>query len=259
MAGAAHLAAERLKRHLARVAGRRLGAAPGTLRFAAGRIFAGEDPAQGLDFRRAAALAHWAPGSLPPDTDAAARESASWTPPALAPPTDDDLINGSAAYGFIFDFCGVEIDRATGAVAIDRYVTAHDAGRRLNPALVDGQIRGAFAHAVGAALYEELVYDEDGGFLSGTLADYLVPTASEIPDPVILHRDTPSPATPLGAKGVGEGNCMTTPVCIANAVADALGAEDGADALGAEDITLPLTPARVGALIHGPEPAPPEP
>ena len=259
VAGAAHLAAERLKGRLARVAAARLGAAPEALRFEAGRIFAGQTPAAGLDFRRVAALAHWAPGSLPPGTDAAARETASWTPPALVPPTDDDRINGSAAYGFLFDFCGVEIDRATGAVAIDRYVTAHDAGRRLNPALVDGQIRGAFAHAVGAALYEELVYDENGGFLSGTLADYLVPTAGEIPDPVILHHDTPSPATPLGAKGVGEGNCMTTPVCIANAVADALGVEEVADALGAEDVTLPLTPARVGALIHGPEPPPPKP
>ena len=96
-------------------------------------------------------------------------------------------------------------------MTIDRYVTTHDAGRRLNPALVDGQIRGAFAHAVGAAFYEELAYADDGSFLSGTLADYLVPTACEVPDPLILHRDVPSPVTPLGAKGVGEGNCMTTP------------------------------------------------
>ena len=64
---------------------------------------------------------------------------------------------------------------------------------------------------------------DDGNFLSGTFADYLLPTAMEVPEPMILHRESPSPFTPLGAKGVGEGNCMSTPVCIANAVADALG------------------------------------
>ena len=89
---------------------------------------------------------------------------------------------------------------------------------------------------------------EDGSFLSGTFADYLVPTACEVPDPLILHRDSLSPVTPLGAKGVGEGNCMTTPVCIANAVADAL---------EADSLDLPLTPARIGDLIHGPEAPPP--
>jgi len=120
----------------------------------------------------------------------------------------------------------------------------HDAGRRLNPALVDGQIRGAFAHAVGAALYEELAYGEDGSFLAGTFADYLVPTACEIPEPLILHHDSDTDATPLGAKGVAEGNCMSTPVCLANAVADAL---------SIDDIALPMTPARLAVHLHGAE------
>ncbi len=248
VAGAAHIAALRVREQLARIASQRLNSPADELRFEGGRIFAAGNPANDLDFRRVAALAHWSPGSLPDGVPPALRETARWTPPALTPPDDDDRVNSSAAYGFIFDFCGVEVDRATGAVAIERYVTTHDAGRRLNPALVDGQIRGAFAHAVGAALYEELAYSEDGSFLSGTLADYLVPTACEVPDPLILHRDSPSPVTPLGAKGVGEGNCMTTPVCLANAVADAL---------GADNLDLPLTPARLAVLIHGPECAPP--
>ena len=248
VAGTAHLAALRVREQLARIASQRLNSPPESLRFAKGKIFAADNPGNDLDFRRVAALAHWSPGSLPEGVPPALRETARWTPPALTPPDDDDRVNSSATYGFIFDFCGVEVDPLTGAVAIDRYVTAHDAGRRLNPALVDGQIRGAFAHAVGAALYEELAYAEDGSFLSGTLADYLVPTACEVPDPLILHRDSPSPVTPLGAKGVGEGNCMTTPVCLANAVADAL---------GAESLDLPLTPARLAALIHRPEGEPP--
>ena len=174
------------------------------------------------------------------------RETVFWTPPELTPPTEADEINSSLCHGFIFDFCGVEIDRITGAVRIDKYVTMHDCGRILHPGMVAGQITGGFAHAVGAALYEEYAYGPDGSFLAGTFADYLVPTAMEVPSPVILHLETPSPFTPLGAKGVGEGNCMSTPVCIANAVADAL---------GIAAIDLPLTPAKLAALVHGPESA----
>jgi 2-furoyl-CoA dehydrogenase large subunit len=248
VAGAAHNAAQQMKARLARIASQQLNVPPDGVSFENGRVFATDNPDNALSFGRVAALAHWSPSSLPNDMPAAVRETATWTPPALAPPSDDDVINSSAAYGFIFDFCGVEIDRTTGAVEIDRYVTTHDAGRRLNPALVDGQIRGAFAHAVGAALYEEFTYGADGSFLSGTLADYLVPTACEIPDPEIFHHDIPSTVTPLGAKGVGEGNCMTTPVCLANAVANAL---------DLEHVDLPLTPPRVSALINESEPPPP--
>jgi 2-furoyl-CoA dehydrogenase large subunit len=131
---------------------------------------------------------------------------------------------------------------------IDRYVTMHDCGTILHPAMVDGQIRGGFAQAVGAALYEEYAYGPDGSFLTGTFADYLLPTTVETPDPFILHMQTPSPVTPLGSKGVGEGNCMSTPVCIANAVADAL---------GLKDITLPLVPAKLADAVRGEERAAP--
>jgi 2-furoyl-CoA dehydrogenase large subunit len=124
----------------------------------------------------------------------------------------------------------------------------HDCGTILHPAMVDGQIRGGFAQALGAALYEEYAYAPDGSFLTGTFADYLLPTTMEVPDPLILHMQTPSPFTPLGAKGVGEGNCMSTPVCIANAVADAL---------ATKDIDLPLVPAKLADIVRGAEPAPP--
>jgi len=138
-------------------------------------------------------------------------------------------------------------------VRVDRYVTGHDAGRLLNPALADGQIRGAFAQGLGAALMEEFRYGADGSFQSGTFADYLVPTSCEVPDPVIVHLETPSPFTPLGAKGLGEGNNMSTPVVIANAFADAL-----RPLHDIADVRLPLTPSRVLAVIGEAEPAPPE-
>src|SRR5690606_14221983 len=125
------------------------------------------------------------------------------------------------------------------------------AGKILNPAMADGQIRGAFAQGLGAALLEEFRYGEEGGFQSGTFADYLVPTSYEVPDPVIVHLETPSPFTPLGAKGLGEGNNMSTPVCIANAVADALSPLGGQP-----DNRLPLTPNRVLDLMGFDDPPP---
>jgi 2-furoyl-CoA dehydrogenase large subunit len=240
VAGAAHLAALRLRDKLTRIAAAQLNLRPEDVRFTGGRVFAERNPENGMSFARVAGASHWSPRILPDESATALRETVFWTPPSLVAPNELDEINGAAAYGFVFDFCGVEIDGNTGKVRIDKYVTFHDAGRILNPALFDGQVYGGFAMAVGAALFERFVYDDDGDFLTGSLADYAVPTASDIPAPVILHRETLSPATPLGAKGVAEGNSMSTPVCIANAVADAL---------GVADLTLPLTPARVAELI----------
>ncbi|NIR31502.1 MAG: molybdopterin-dependent oxidoreductase [Gammaproteobacteria bacterium] len=247
VAGAAHRAAVRVRARLARMASAQLNVAPEQLGFADGRIYALGNPENSVPLRRVAGAAHWSPGSLPEGVEPGVRETEFWSMPELEPPDDADRVNSSGAYGFIFDYCGLEVDADTGQVRIDRYVTMHDPGRILNPALVDGQVRGGFAHALGAALYESLAYGEDGSFASGSFADYLVPTANEVPDPIILHMESPSPFTPLGAKGVGEGNCMSTPVCIANAVADAL---------DVGDVELPLTPARVAALIHGAERAP---
>jgi 2-furoyl-CoA dehydrogenase large subunit len=246
--GAAHLAAGRLKTKLARLAAPQLNVPADEIEFVAGKVRARGNPDNALSFARVAATSHWAPGTQPADADHAMRETVFWTPPELAAPTEADEINSSLCHGFIFDVCGLEVDRSTGAVRIDRYVTMHDCGRVLHPAMVAGQITGGFAHALGAALYEEYAYAPDGSFLAGTFADYLVPTAMEVPAPQILHMETPSPFTPLGAKGVGEGNCMSTPVCIANAVADAL---------DLDEIDLPLTPAKLAAVIHPAEPPPP--
>ena len=246
VAGAAHLAAMKLRDRLARIASTNLNVSPDALEFAGGRIFAADNPENAIPLRRAAGIAHWSPGSLPEGAEPGLRETVFWSMPGLDPPDENDRVNSSGAYGFIFDMCGVEIDD-TGRVRIDEYVTMHDAGKRLSPALVDGQIRGGFAHGLGAALYEELAYDSDGSFLSGTFADYLVPTACEVPNPTILHMETPSPFTPLGAKGVGESNAMSTPVCLANAVAGAL---------GIDDVERPMTPSKVASWFSGEEPPP---
>jgi 2-furoyl-CoA dehydrogenase large subunit len=248
VAGTAKLAAERVAGRLARIAASQLNVEAADIVFAGGFIAARHNPENRIAFSRVAALSHWSPGSLPDDTGQTIRETVFWTPPELTAPDDEDHINSSLCHGFIFDFCGVEVDRVTLETRIDRYVTMHDCGTILHPGMVDGQIRGGFAQALGAALYEEYAYAEDGSFLTGTFADYLLPTTTEVPEPQIIHMETPSPFTPLGAKGVGEGNCMSTPVCIANAVAEAL---------GVLDITLPLVPARLAALVRGVEPPPP--
>jgi 2-furoyl-CoA dehydrogenase large subunit len=226
------------------------------VRFEAGKVFNALEPERSQAFTRLAASPHWAPGLLPEGIEPGLRETAFWTAPTLAAPDAQDRVNTSAAYGFVFDICGLEVDPETGRVRVDRYITAHDAGRILHPGMADGQIRGAFAQGLGAALLEEFRYAADGGFQSGTLADYLMPTACEVPDPQIVHMETPSPFTPLGAKGLGEGNNMSTPVCIANAFADALKPLQ-ARIGDVSDIRLPLTPSRVLALIAAVEPAPP--
>jgi len=243
-AGAAYLAATRLRDKLARIAAAQLNLRPEEVRFAGGRVFAATNPENALNFTRLAGIGHWSPGSLPDGDAAPLRETVFWSPAALQPPNEADEINSSAIYGFVFDFCGVEIDRDTGEVCVDRYVSLHDAGRILNAALFDGQVRGAFAMAIGAALYERFIYDESGSFLTGSFADYAVPTAGMVPDLLVLHRETLSPITPLGAKGVAEGNSMSTPVCIANAVADAV---------GVGDLELPLTAPRLLRLLAASE------
>lgn len=201
VAGATRLAAERLRDRLAVLAAAHLNVRPEEIVFASGRIAARDNPDNSVPFSRLAATGHWAPGTMPQDLDQIMRETVFWTPEQLTAPDEADRVNSSLCHGFIFDFCGVEIDRATGEIKLDRYVTMHDCGRILHPGMVAGQVTGGFAHALGAALYEEYAYSSDGSFLAGTLADYLIPTLAEVPEPIILHHETPSPFTPLAPRG----------------------------------------------------------
>ena len=200
---------------------------------------------ESLSLRRVAGMAHWNPEGLPAGEEPGLAAVAFWAPPTLDPPDAEDRVASSAAHGFIVDICAVDVDRATGEVRVLDYVTVHDAGRLLNPLLADGQVLGGFAHGVGAALYERHVYDEWGNLMTASLVDYLAPTAPDIPAVRIGHLSSTSPVTALGAKGIGEGNTMSAPVCIANAVADAI---------GRDDVELPLTPPRVWELLQEGEP-----
>ena len=138
----------------------------------------------------------------------------------------------------------VEVDVGTGHVTLLRYVVAHDCGKVINPLIVEGQVHGGVAQGVGGALYEEMVYDEQGQLLTGSLMDYLVPTAMEVPPLETVHLEFPSPRNPLGMKGLGEGGAISPPAAIANAIEDAL------EPFGVRITATPVSPARLLALLH---------
>jgi CO/xanthine dehydrogenase Mo-binding subunit len=137
----------------------------------------------------------------------------------------------------------VRVDRATGGVEIERYLTAYDIGRAVNPMLIEGQIAGGFAQGVGGALSEEFRYDERGEPLSVTFADYLMPTAREVPPlEVLVTEDAPSPLNPLGIKGAGEAGVNGVGAAIAAAIDEALG-------LPGAVTRLPVTPQRLKEIL----------
>ncbi|MGW1681996.1 xanthine dehydrogenase family protein molybdopterin-binding subunit [Saccharopolyspora sp. NPDC002376] len=140
----------------------------------------------------------------------------------------------------------VEVDRRTGRVRVCRYVVAEDCGTMINPMVVDGQVHGGVAQGIGSALLEEVVYDSEGQPLTGTFADYLMPTTTDVPDIEVNHLSTPSPWTEHGMKGMGEAGAIGPMAAIANAVADALKVSVW---------ETPLRMERVGALLDGATPA----
>jgi 2-furoyl-CoA dehydrogenase large subunit len=235
--GAVLRAAEKVHAKLRVIAAAQLGCDADEIELREGKAWNGSSS---VSLRRLAGIAHWHPDALPPGVEPGLHETAYYAAPNLAAPDEDDRVASSAAHGFLVDIAVVEVERDTGAVRLLDYVSVHDAGRLLNPLLVEGQVRGGFAHGVGAALFERVVYDEDGNLLTGTFMDYLCPTAADLPSVRSEHLETPSPFTALGAKGLGEGTTMSAPVAIANAVADAL---------GIDAVELPLTPARVWELL----------
>jgi carbon-monoxide dehydrogenase large subunit len=146
-----------------------------------------------------------------------------------------------ASHPYATHVCFVEVDAETGAVQILAYVVAEDCGVLINPMIVEGQVVGGIAQGLGAVLMEEIVYGSDGQLLTGTFLDYIIPSGSEVPTVVIKHLVTPSTVHELGTKGVGEGGTIGATAALANAIADAL---------SLSDVTLPLTPDRIIALIR---------
>ena len=149
---------------------------------------------------------------------------------------------------FTFPFgthvCVVEVDEETGRVELVKYVAVDDCGNQVNPMIVEGQVHGGIVQGVAQALFEEAVYDEDGNLLTSTLADYLVPSAAEMPSFELGHTVTPSPSNLLGVKGVGEAGTIASTPAVINAIVDAL------SPLGITEMVMPASPQRVWQTIQ---------
>jgi len=228
--GATHRATGALAERLRRLAAHLLEAAPEDVELREGRAQVKGSADRGLAYSDLARVAYLEAQKLPEGEEPGLEEHASFDPPGTF---------SNATHG-----CIVEVDPDTGAVRIERYVVAEDCGVMINPAIVEGQVRGGVAQGIAAALYEELVYAEDGQLQTASLMDYLVPTAAEIPAVEIHHLETPSELSETGAKGMGEGGTMGAPACVATAVADAVAH------LGIEVDRLPIRPDRLRAELR---------
>ncbi|HTO62087.1 MAG TPA: xanthine dehydrogenase family protein molybdopterin-binding subunit [Bradyrhizobium sp.] len=169
------------------------------------------------------------PQDLPGDVDPAGLE----TTAGYKPQRD------SGTFSYAVHAVTVAVDPDLGAIELLDYVIVEDGGVLVNPMIVDGQIYGGLAQGIGTALYEEMPFDADGQPLATTLADYLLPGPTEVPEPRLDHMETPSPYTMFGVKGIGEGGAIAPPAAIANAVNDAL------RPLGVELLHSPISPRRV--------------
>jgi carbon-monoxide dehydrogenase large subunit len=227
--GAARLASEALREKVLNAASHLLEAASADLVAEGGRItVAGTDRA--VTFRDVARAVYSDMARLPQE----AREE------LAATKTYDPVFGTTTSATHI---AALEIDPETLEVRMDRFVVAEDCGRIINPLIVDGQVHGGVAQGIGAALYEEIVYDGEGQLHTASLVDYLVPSACEIPPIDVVHLETESPTTLGGFRGMGEGGTIGAPAAVANAVADAL------SPFGIEINELPVTPERLFRLI----------
>ena len=217
--GAIAIAAKQLRGDILQAASRVSEIPPDDLELVEGIILRKQDSRQVVTLTELAQ-------SLPAQLEAATR----YDPPALTHSNATHVVT-------------VEVDIETGQVKLLRYIVVEDCGTMLNPLIVEGQIQGGVAQGIGMALYEHAIYDEYGQFLTGTLMDYLIPTAADVPQVEIAHLESPSPYVPSGIKGMGEGGAIAPPAAIANAVSDAL------RPFGVQVNTVPVTPEQVLTML----------
>ncbi|HYS17617.1 MAG TPA: xanthine dehydrogenase family protein molybdopterin-binding subunit [Candidatus Binatia bacterium] len=223
-------ACREVRTKLVRAAAVLLEAGPDDIEIDDGRAFVRGSPGSAVDVARVvqASIPTFArPGVASPDFEASAYHHV---------PT--------VTYASAVHVAQVEVDVGTGGVKLLRYVVAHDCGRVINPTIVEGQVHGGVAQGVGGALFEEMVYDESGQLLTGSLMDYAVPKADDLPLIETVHLECPSPRNPLGVKGLGEGGAISPPAAIANAIEDALAP------FGVRITETPVTAARIVALLE---------
>ncbi len=220
---ATYLAAQRLKDMVAAVAAKILEARKEDIVVQGGVAYVRDAPERKVSFKRIARTAYANPFELPEGMEPGLTAHAVFSPP-FQPPDENKVGNLTLTYSYQAHAVVVEVDPETGKVKILDYAIVDDCGRVINPAIVDGQVHGAAYHGIGAVLYENFEYNEDGVLLTSNFSDYLAPTAVEIPMFKMERFMIPSPFTPLGAKGVGEGCGAPIPAIVA-AVEDAVQTE----------------------------------
>jgi carbon-monoxide dehydrogenase large subunit len=227
---AVHLACEKVVEKGKKIAAHMLEAAEEDIEFEGGRFSVAGSPNQNVAIQKVAAAAYLA-DNLPEGMEPLLNEDYTFDPPNFTWP-----------YGT--HICVVEVDTETGMVTIPKYVAVDDCGPVVNPAIVDGQLHGGIAQGIAQALYEEAVYDDDGNLVTGTMVDYLVPGAPEIPNMILDRTETPSPTNPMGVKGIGESGAIAAQPAVINAVIDALSHE------GITHIDMPASPMRVWQTLQ---------
>jgi carbon-monoxide dehydrogenase large subunit len=232
---AARNAAHEVRVRMVAIVAHLLEASPDDLEVVDGRVQVIGTPSKGMTITEIAEKAYTQPASLPPEVPLGLEAQARYTP------------DGFATWANACHICVCEVDVATGAVDILRYLVSEDCGVMVNPNVVEGQIAGGVVQGIGGVLYEHLPYDEAGNPLATTFVDYLLPTAAEVPDIEYRHIETHAPTNPGGHKGLGEGGAIAAPPALINAIADALAP------LGVQVRSQPLGPADVVALIEAAE------
>jgi len=212
------------------IAAAMLEASADDLEFSSGRFSVRGDPDAARTIQEIA-LATFAAHALPDGVEASLDSDATFDPENFSYPHGTHL-------------CAVEVDTETGMASIRSYVAVDDVGKVVNPMIVDGQVHGGLAQGIAQALYEEGVYDSDGNLVTATLADYLVPSAADLPSFVTDRTETPATTNPLGVKGVGEAGTIAATPAVVNAIVDAL------RQLGVQDVEMPCTPERVWRAIQ---------
>jgi CO/xanthine dehydrogenase Mo-binding subunit len=245
LAGAVEGASARVKDKAAKAAAHMLEVDASDLKWADGGFHVAGVPSSKASLADIAVQLHLFKHSFPEDMESGLDASKVYDHPYTTMPSDDRKDLG-VFYPFMGNACHipiVEVDIETGGVTFLDYAAVHDCGTLVNPRSLAGHILGGTAQGIGTALHEEFVYDQSGQLLSASYLDYLMPTSMEMPPMKIGHCETPSPYTPHGIKGGGEGGRMMAPAAINVAVTDALAP------LGVRLTQLPMTPDRILAAI----------
>jgi 2-furoyl-CoA dehydrogenase large subunit len=232
-------AAGKVRAKLLKRAAVQLEANPDDLVLGDGRISVRGAPQKSLTIAQVASRAYWSLADEQPDGEPGLEALHYYSNPLAKHPDDKKRLRVQLGFASAAHVAVVDIDPETFAIKVLRYVVIHDCGRQINPGIVEGQVHGATAHGIAAALFEEFIYDEIGQLLSTSFMDYLKPTAADLPDIEGDRLETPSPLTLLGTKGVGEGGAVVAPAAIASAVEDALAP------LGIHIAALPIVPSRL--------------